>query len=53
MYLGALLVVMMIYRPAGLFPSRRRLRELHLIEGGVAPDTLQVEIGAHRVQEDV
>ena len=53
MYLGALLVVMMIYRPAGLLPSRRRRRELHQIEEGTAPDVLQVEIGAHRVQEDV
>lgn len=53
MYLGALLVVMMIYRPAGLFPSRRRLREVSQIEAGTAPDTVQVEIGAHRVQEDV
>ncbi len=52
MYLGALLVVMMIYRPAGLFPSRRRRRELHQIEAGTAPDALQVGIGAHRVQED-
>lgn len=53
MYLGALLVVMMIYRPAGLFPSRRRRREVSQVEAGTAPDTLQVEIGAHRVQEDV
>lgn len=52
MYLGALLVVMMIYRPAGLFPSRRRRRELNQIEAGTAPDALQVEIGAHRVRED-
>ncbi|NYI07160.1 branched-chain amino acid ABC transporter permease [Allostreptomyces psammosilenae] len=28
MYLGALLVLMMIYRPQGLLPSRRRRREL-------------------------
>jgi branched-chain amino acid transport system permease protein len=27
MYIGALLIVMMIFRPAGLFPSRRRSRE--------------------------
>lgn len=27
MYLGALLVIMMIYRPQGLWPSRRRQRE--------------------------
>lgn len=30
MYLGALLVLMMIFRPVGLLPSRRRQRELGL-----------------------
>jgi len=34
-YLGALLVVMMIFRPAGIWPSRRRRRELALAEEGV------------------
>lgn len=34
MYLGAVLVVMMIYRPQGLLPSRRRQRELRLAESG-------------------
>ncbi|MCQ6556125.1 branched-chain amino acid ABC transporter permease [Streptomyces sp. C10-9-1] len=34
MYLGALLVVMMIYRPQGVWPSRRRQRELKLAEEG-------------------
>ncbi len=33
-YLGALLVVMMIFRPAGLVPSRRRRREIVLSEAG-------------------
>ncbi|MHB1088259.1 MAG: branched-chain amino acid ABC transporter permease [Acidimicrobiales bacterium] len=33
-YLGALLVVMMIFRPAGLVPSRRRRREIRLSEAG-------------------
>ena len=33
-YLGALLVVMMIFRPAGLVPSRRRRREIGLAESG-------------------
>ncbi|MBB0244066.1 branched-chain amino acid ABC transporter permease [Streptomyces alkaliphilus] len=36
MYLGALLVIMMIYRPQGLWPSRRRVRELHMAEEGTA-----------------
>ena len=30
LYLGALLIIMMIYRPQGLVPSRRRSRELGL-----------------------
>ena len=34
-YFGALLVVMMIFRPAGIWPSRRRRRELQLTESGV------------------
>jgi branched-chain amino acid transport system permease protein len=31
-YLGALLIVMMIFRPAGLIPSRRRKREIDISE---------------------
>jgi branched-chain amino acid transport system permease protein len=34
-YLGALLVVMMIFRPIGIIPSRRRRREIGLAEHGV------------------
>lgn len=34
MYLGAILVAMMIFRPAGLVPSRRRKREIALAEAG-------------------
>ena len=33
-YLGALLIVMMIFRPVGIFPSRRRKREIGLAEAG-------------------
>jgi branched-chain amino acid transport system permease protein len=33
-YLGAILVAMMIFRPAGLLPSRRRRRELTMAEVG-------------------
>ncbi len=33
-YLGALLVVMMIFRPVGVLPSRRRKREIGLAEAG-------------------
>ncbi|MDB1088581.1 branched-chain amino acid ABC transporter permease [Streptomyces sp. ACA25] len=35
MYLGALLVIMMIYRPQGMLPSKRRQRELRLAEEGI------------------
>ncbi|MBX6371469.1 MAG: branched-chain amino acid ABC transporter permease [Acidothermus sp.] len=35
MYLGAVLVVMMIYRPQGIIPSRRRSRELAMAEAGL------------------
>ncbi|WP_332888256.1 branched-chain amino acid ABC transporter permease [Streptomyces carminius] len=35
MYLGALLVIMMIYRPQGVWPSRRRKRELSMAEAGI------------------
>lgn len=34
-YFGALLVVMMIFRPQGLIPSKRRSREIRLSEAGV------------------
>jgi branched-chain amino acid transport system permease protein len=34
MYLGALLVLMMIFRPSGLIPSRRRQREMVLSKAG-------------------
>jgi len=34
-YFGALLIVMMIFRPQGLLPSKRRSRELRLSELGV------------------
>jgi branched-chain amino acid transport system permease protein len=34
MYIGALLIVTMIFRPAGLIPSRRRRREITLSEQG-------------------
>lgn len=34
MYLGAILVAMMIFRPAGLIPARRRKREIAMAEAG-------------------
>ncbi len=35
LYLGALLIVMMIFRPEGILPSRRREREIGLAEHGI------------------
>jgi len=34
-YIGFLLVTMMIFRPQGILPSRRRARELGMAEAGV------------------
>jgi branched-chain amino acid transport system permease protein len=46
MYLGGLLVVMMIYRPQGLWPSRRRQRELRMtVEGSGSADALGARPG--------
>lgn len=45
LFLGALLVVMMIYRPQGIVPSRRRSRELGLAEAGVGTaDAMSVPV---------
>jgi branched-chain amino acid transport system permease protein len=46
MYLGALFVLLMIFRPQGLFPARRRARELRLAEEGVGfADPIAAERG--------
>jgi branched-chain amino acid transport system permease protein len=46
MYLGALLVVMMIFRPEGIIPSRRRRREIGLAEHGVGTaDAMSEPVG--------
>jgi len=37
LYLGAILIVMMIFRPQGIIPSRRRRREIQLVEQGGGP----------------
>ena len=48
-YLGALLVLMMIFRPQGIIPSRRRRREILLTEEGVGHgDRRAVPCGARR-----
>jgi branched-chain amino acid transport system permease protein len=47
-YFGALLVIMMIFRPQGLLPSRRRAREIKLSEEGIgAADALGAAPGGH------
>ena len=45
MYIGALLIVMMIFRPAGLLPSRRRAREFAEAKGGEVVHTDEVLTG--------
>jgi branched-chain amino acid transport system permease protein len=45
MYIGALLIIMMIFRPAGLLPSRRRRREFAMAEGGEEMHTDEVLSG--------
>jgi branched-chain amino acid transport system permease protein len=45
-YFGALLVAMMIFRPQGVVPSRRRARELGLAEAGISGADAMGEPGA-------
>jgi branched-chain amino acid transport system permease protein len=46
MYLGALLILMMIFRPQGIVASRRRRRELELAEHGVgSADAMSASTG--------
>ncbi|HJQ42089.1 MAG TPA: branched-chain amino acid ABC transporter permease, partial [Jatrophihabitantaceae bacterium] len=44
MWIGALVLVMMIFRPAGLFPARRRKAELEGLEGPVSSEVSAVPI---------
>ncbi|MDI2126254.1 branched-chain amino acid ABC transporter permease [Yinghuangia seranimata] len=48
-YLGALLVIMMIYRPQGLIPSRRRKRELTLAKEGIGDADAMTEPAGGRI----
>jgi branched-chain amino acid transport system permease protein len=46
-YFGALLIVMMIFRPQGIIPSRRRSREIAMAEAGIgSADSLGPTPGA-------
>ena len=45
LYLGALLVVMTIFRPQGIIPSRQRRREIVLVEAGSLPNQQEVVEG--------
>jgi branched-chain amino acid transport system permease protein len=49
MYLGALLIVMMIYRPQGLIPSVRRKRELTLAKEGLGDADAMTEPAGGRM----
>jgi branched-chain amino acid transport system permease protein len=49
MFLGALFVLTMIFRPQGVFPSRRRERELQLSEAGIG---FSDPMGAERIEVD-
>ncbi|MQY16752.1 hypothetical protein SRB5_69550 [Streptomyces sp. RB5] len=49
MYLGALLVVMMIFRPQGLWPSKRRQRELKQAEEGIGDADAMSEPAGGRI----
>jgi branched-chain amino acid transport system permease protein len=45
-YFGALLIAMMIFRPQGLIPSRRRAREISMAEHGIgAADSMSTSPG--------
>jgi branched-chain amino acid transport system permease protein len=45
LYYGALLIVMMIFRPQGVVPSRRRAREIRMAEHGVGSADAMAEPG--------
>lgn len=49
MYLGALLIVMMIYRPQGLIPSVRRKRELTMAKQGLGDADAMTEPAGGRM----
>lgn len=48
-YLGALLVLMMVYRPQGLIPSKRRKRELTLAREGLGDADAMTEPAGGRI----
>ena len=50
MLFGLILIIMMIYRPAGLIPAERRKRELHS-KNAVKEDPIEEEI--HDVVEEL
>ncbi len=54
MVFGAILIIIMIFRPEGLIPSARRRRELHHIEEGeIELDSLDVTPGAPGFESEV
>lgn len=48
---GIALVLMMLFRPEGLFPSQRRRRELHIAEDLGPEDATADEFGASAYED--
>ena len=42
MWIGAVVLAMMIFRPAGLIPAKRRKAELHGLDGSSSAETRAV-----------
>jgi ABC-type branched-subunit amino acid transport system permease subunit len=53
MVFGAILIIIMIYRPEGLIPSARRRRELHEVDEKVELGSLDVVPGAPGFESEV
>jgi hypothetical protein len=45
MWIGALIIIMMIFRPAGLIPARRRQAELHGLDSPASAEVSAVPAG--------
>jgi len=45
MWIGAVILIMMIFRPAGLIPAKRRAAELHGLDGARSSETRAVPAG--------
>jgi hypothetical protein len=45
MWIGAIVLLMMIFRPAGLIPARRRAAELSHFQQASSAETMAVALG--------